>query len=419
MNRLDHFTSCPRDGPARVACALLWLCLLGLVVTSGMLAPVRALEMSFTLHELLVVGDDENAPAEHLFYFPELVRTDSQGNIYVKDAKKTDVRVFDASGRIINVIGRRGEGPGEFREIYGMHVDDDDRLIVADRMSRRFTIFTDMGESFETRSLAEERTLAPNSILSLDDSFVLKYVELFANPEGGPSIQGDKVLHMHDKELNRLESFARLDDIFDLDSPFLNAYSTSPRALHVATNGIDTVILSRNVYDGYIYRYTRSNGSWLMDRLKGGPVPGRSFMPVSKSDMNKDPDIKRGAIMLSNPSGTYRARILSRSRGAVILSTGEILHFPLRTPLKKEFEPWVELFGQDGTLSGYGPLQFDDPELNSEVSIVNSVRIQSIDGNDRFYLARRNRKGFFVLSVARLEIDSRSERGQLNTSGHA
>ncbi len=57
-----------------------------------------------------------------------------------------------------------------------MHVDDDDRLILADRMNRRFTIFTDMGKGLESKSLAEERTIAPNPILSLDGSFVLKYV---------------------------------------------------------------------------------------------------------------------------------------------------------------------------------------------------------------------------------------------------
>ena len=42
-----------------------------------------------------------------------------------------------------------------------MHVDGDDRIIVADRMNRRLTIFTDMGRSFTTKSLEEDgRTIA-------------------------------------------------------------------------------------------------------------------------------------------------------------------------------------------------------------------------------------------------------------------
>ena len=129
-------------------------------------------------------------------------------------------------------------------------------------------------------------------------------------------------------------------------------------------------------------------------------------MSVSKADIDTDPDVKRGAVMLSGPSGTYYARTFSRSRGVVILSTGEILHFPFRTPLKKDFEPWVELFGRDGTLVGYGPLQFDDPELNGDARIMKSISIQWIDADDRLYIARTSREGFSVLSVARLEIGS-------------
>ncbi len=62
-----------------------------LVIGAGMLATVQAQELSFTLNEHLVIGDDEDAPAEYLFSYPELIRTDSQGNIYVRDARRTDV----------------------------------------------------------------------------------------------------------------------------------------------------------------------------------------------------------------------------------------------------------------------------------------------------------------------------------------
>ena len=373
-----------------------------------MLAIVQAQELTFTLHEQLIIGDDEEAPSEYLLGSPELVRTDSQGNIYISDARHVDVRVFDANGRYVTTVGKRGEGPGELWEVFGMHVDGDDRLIVADRMSRRLTIFTDMGKSFATKSLAEDgRTIAPNPILSLDNSFVLKYVKLFANPAGGPSIMDDRVLHTYDTDFNRLETFAQLDDIYDLDDPFLNAYSTSPRGMNVATNGTDTIVLAPTVYGGYIYRYTRSNDMWVMEKLKGGPVPTRAFMPVSKKDIVENQDIRRGSITISGPTGTYRARILSRSDGVAFLSTGEILNFPRRTPLRQDFEPRAELFNQNGDLVGYGQLQFDNPELNGNARVMESISIQWIDTADRLYLVRRNSKGFSVLSVANLEISSK------------
>ncbi|MDE2826419.1 MAG: 6-bladed beta-propeller [Bacteroidota bacterium] len=85
------------------------------------------------------MGNDEDASAEYLFTYPELVRTDSKGYIYVHDRLRADVRVFDESGQFVTTVGRRGEGPGEMREIVSMHVDDRDRLIVADRNSSRFS----------------------------------------------------------------------------------------------------------------------------------------------------------------------------------------------------------------------------------------------------------------------------------------
>ena len=379
-----------------------------LAIGASMLVSVQAQELSFTLHEQLIIGDDEEAPSEYLFYYPQIVRTDSQGNIYVKDLESADVRVFDANGRYVTTVGKRGEGPGELREVFGMHVDGDDRIIVADRMNRRLTIFMDMGKSFTTKSLEEdERTIAPRPILSLDNSFVLNYVKLFANPEGGPSIQDDKVLHTYDTDFNRLETFAQLDDIYDLDDPFLNAYSTSPRGMNVTTNGTDTIVLAPFVYGGYIYRYTRSNDKWVMEKLKGGPVPTRAFIPVSQKDIEENQDIRRGSITRSGPTGTYRARIFSWSGGVAILSTGEILHFPRRTPLKQDFEPRAELFNQNGDLVGYGQLLFDNPELNGNARVMESISIQWIDTADRLYLARKNGEGFFVLSVANLEISSK------------
>ena len=125
---------------------------------------MQAQELTFTLHEQLIIGDDEEAPSEYLLGSPEIVRTDSQGNIYVKDARSADVRVFDANGRYVTTVGKRGEGPGELQEVFGMHVDGDDRVIVADRTSRRLTIFTDMGKNFATKSLEEDgRTIMPRS----------------------------------------------------------------------------------------------------------------------------------------------------------------------------------------------------------------------------------------------------------------
>ena len=41
-----------------------------LVIGASILATAQAQELSFTLHEQLVIGDDEEAPSEYLFSLP-------------------------------------------------------------------------------------------------------------------------------------------------------------------------------------------------------------------------------------------------------------------------------------------------------------------------------------------------------------
>ncbi len=386
-------------------CCALRQCLVTLALAIGMLSSAQAQRLSFTLTEQFVIGDEEQAPVEYLFLTPEFVRTDSKGKIYVHDRRSADVRVFDSSGRYFTTIGRRGAGPGEMREIIGMHVDDQDRLIVVDRISKRYTIFTDLGKGFETKAITERLASYPDIILTLGDSFVIRYVKRLPDPEGGSGIDDDKVLHLHDTELGQRESFAQLGDIVDLDRDFLRARSGNRGALKVATNKSDAIVLAPQVYGGYIYRYTRSNSTWGMEKLKGGPAPRQFFKPFSYRDFETNPEVRKSAIVVSNSEGIFGAQVFNWSLGIVFLSTGDIVNFTNTNLLRKDAEFQAELFGQNGSLLGYGPLQFEDPDLNDNGRVMSSIRILWNDANDRIYLRRLNEEGAYVLSVAELVIN--------------
>ena len=380
-------------------------CVCVMAALTLILPSAQAQEMSFTLIEQLVIGDDEDAPTEYLFTVPELVRTDSKGYIYVHDRGRADVRVFDESGQYVTTVGRRGEGPGEMREIVSMHVDDRDRLIVADRNSRRFTVFSDLGSQFETKAFADDLRGVPHPILSLEDSFVLKYVSVFDNPERKlPYITDTKTLHHYDMALNPTEAFAELSEIFNLDEPFEKERPYSRSALRMTTNGVDKIVLVRRIYGGYAYLYTHESGSWSMEKLEGGPVPKKSYMSVGDKEFEADPELRSFSISMSGPSGLHRARIFNWSLGVVILSNGEIVNFTMQTPLRGDLGNRAELFNQAGVLLGYGPLRFDDQRLNRNMDIMSEIDILWIDDDDLLYLRRLNQHGFYVLSVAELVI---------------
>lgn len=83
---------------------------------------------------------------EGLLQRPTGVALDARtGRLFVADAGAHDVKVFDAQGRLLKVLGRRGEGPGEFN--FPTHLAlRDGTLYVTDAMNHRVQLL-DVRES--------------------------------------------------------------------------------------------------------------------------------------------------------------------------------------------------------------------------------------------------------------------------------
>ncbi len=74
-----------------------------------------------------------------------------QGQIHV--AQRYDVRVFDARGRYVRTIGRRGSGPGELQNVRNIGLRGD-TLWTADDVAGRITLFAASGRPLETLRIA-------------------------------------------------------------------------------------------------------------------------------------------------------------------------------------------------------------------------------------------------------------------------
>ncbi len=75
---------------------------------------------------------------------------DGQGRVYVLDRMAGAVQVFDASGRFVRTIGRRGEGPGELQSPTAIGWGPRDNLWVVDPRNARYTVFDTMGNLVAT-----------------------------------------------------------------------------------------------------------------------------------------------------------------------------------------------------------------------------------------------------------------------------
>ncbi len=74
------------------------------------------------------------------------ITSDDSGNVYVLDAQLNQVVVFSPEGEYVRVIGREGEGPGEFQRPSDLFLTADGNVAVMQRMPGRIVLLTPEGK---------------------------------------------------------------------------------------------------------------------------------------------------------------------------------------------------------------------------------------------------------------------------------
>lgn len=113
-------------------------------------------------------------PAE--YQFTELVGAVrlSDGRIVVADRGASELRLFGSDGGFLAVVGRQGEGPGEFRRLEYVGVFQGDSLATFDSALRRIQIFGPDGafvRSYLVESMME--TAMPDKVIDIVGSSLL------------------------------------------------------------------------------------------------------------------------------------------------------------------------------------------------------------------------------------------------------
>jgi hypothetical protein len=96
--------------------------------------------MRVVFKEDLTIGikeGDENYMFGQRVYF----NTDDEGNFYVTDWDRKRIQKYDPQGRYIRTIGRSGQGPGEFQNVWRPEFDADGHLYLLDIAAHRISFF--------------------------------------------------------------------------------------------------------------------------------------------------------------------------------------------------------------------------------------------------------------------------------------
>ena len=100
------------------------------------------------------------------------VALDSAGDLYIADGYgNARVHKFAADGEHLFSWGEPGTGPGEFRLPHAIAIDEDDRVVVADRENSRIQVFSPGGEY-----LTEWTGISRPDDLFIDDAAGVMYI---------------------------------------------------------------------------------------------------------------------------------------------------------------------------------------------------------------------------------------------------
>lgn len=89
------------------------------------------------IEEVAAVGRDDGL----IFGQPTSIAVGADGRVFVADVKRAFVWVLSPEGDSLGTIGRRGQGPGEFRMPARVTVGPNDSLFVYDMLQDRISVF--------------------------------------------------------------------------------------------------------------------------------------------------------------------------------------------------------------------------------------------------------------------------------------
>ena len=119
------------------------------------------------LEPLFVV---EGGHADSVLLHPRVLRAGGD-MLYVLDIGRSAVEAFDRDGRLLWLVGRRGSGPGEFRNVSSMEVGPEGTLWLLDRANARLTGVRRDG-SVHLELALDEQLLANHRLLPIDADHV-------------------------------------------------------------------------------------------------------------------------------------------------------------------------------------------------------------------------------------------------------
>ena len=128
------------------------------------------IELKFVRQIGVFEGPDDN----YMFFMPNDLTVDKEGNLYVADKGNYRIQKFDKNGKYLATIGRKGVGPSEFTGPVAININSNGNLLVSNftGMISNHMIMTTEGKELRRFKLYTGKTI----IRLLSDDSIIKEI---------------------------------------------------------------------------------------------------------------------------------------------------------------------------------------------------------------------------------------------------
>ena len=254
------------------------------------LVDVEAFENAFEVSSRLVLEETEQAMA----VLP-MVSVGAPGEFLLAEPREGQVNAYDTAGRLRRVVGRRGEGPGEFRAPISAGRTADGGIVVADVMLSRLTFFPSE-ERGEPEVMASPLPLVVGAQdLGGGRRYLLSGQTMSEQPP--------RLLHIWDRETNVVERSFMPVGVAEESRP----YATSYTSVGAVVEG-DTIWAVWALSDT-LYKFDRGGG--VLEKLPLSLPRPMGALPGGEAGVITDPMARQAA-----------AESLTQVNGIFVLSDG-------------------------------------------------------------------------------------------------
>lgn len=159
-------------------------------------------------------GADDSKGENYYLYNPSDIIKDKDKNYFILDAGNFKIKKYDHDGRFLLSFGNKGQGPGEFEYAGQIVLNNENRLLVVDGVSKRINIFDTDGNFIDLVRISDYDQ--PGMFALSNGNYVLSS---FVTSDKA----NKKILHIFDNEFRSIRDFLTPIDYNDfIQNMFLN-----------------------------------------------------------------------------------------------------------------------------------------------------------------------------------------------------